>query len=192
MGERTDLGALVLAGGGSVRMGTDKAALDWGGVRAVDRVAAAARAAGAARVLTVGPRDYGYPHVVEQPPGGGAAAGLLQGARRLAADGAQRALVLAVDAPLVRAQDLAPLLEAPAPGAAYAQLHLPLLLHLEHLPETDGRGWSMAALADALGLAWIAPPAGAQARLRGANTPAERVAQLAALAEEERGDCTAG
>ena len=30
-------GVLILTGGGSRRMGRDKAALDWGGARAVDR-----------------------------------------------------------------------------------------------------------------------------------------------------------
>lgn len=184
MGERTGLAALILAGGASSRMGADKAALDWAGVRAVDRVAAAAAAAGAATVLTVGPRDYGYPHVVEQPAGGGAAAGILQGARRLASTGAQRALVLAVDAPLIRAEDVAPLLAAPRPGAAYARLNLPLVLDLEPLPDADGSGWPIIRLIEALGLVWIEPPPGAEARLRGANTPSERDVLLAAWADE--------
>jgi molybdopterin-guanine dinucleotide biosynthesis protein A len=36
------LGAIILCGGGSRRMGRDKALLDWGGERAIDRVAALA------------------------------------------------------------------------------------------------------------------------------------------------------
>jgi molybdopterin-guanine dinucleotide biosynthesis protein A len=56
-------GVLILTGGGSRRMGRDKAALDWGGVRAVDRLAELARALGAQRVLTVG-ADLGLPFVL--------------------------------------------------------------------------------------------------------------------------------
>ena len=55
------LGALVLTGGRSSRMGLDKAAQDWGGVRAVDRVFALASATGAEPVLTVGAYDHGLP-----------------------------------------------------------------------------------------------------------------------------------
>src|SRR4051794_11241884 len=55
-----ELGALILTGGASSRMGVDKAAAAWSGVRAVDRVVALAKALGAQPVLTAGAVDYGY------------------------------------------------------------------------------------------------------------------------------------
>ena len=54
-----NIGALILAGGASRRMGEDKAALAWGGQSAVQRIAALARAAGASTVITCGPGDFG-------------------------------------------------------------------------------------------------------------------------------------
>ncbi|HEY0651236.1 NTP transferase domain-containing protein, partial [Phenylobacterium sp.] len=48
------LGVVILTGGASSRMGADKAALLWGGRRAVDRLADLARELGAAAVLTSG------------------------------------------------------------------------------------------------------------------------------------------
>jgi molybdopterin-guanine dinucleotide biosynthesis protein A len=42
-------GAIILCGGASRRMGRDKAALDWDGVRAVDRLAAWRECVGAER-----------------------------------------------------------------------------------------------------------------------------------------------
>jgi molybdopterin-guanine dinucleotide biosynthesis protein A len=53
--------ALILAGGRSARMGEDKALIDWGGRRAVDRVADLAAAVGCEAILTVGPSGYGLP-----------------------------------------------------------------------------------------------------------------------------------
>lgn len=176
------LGAVILTGGASSRMGLDKAALDWAGLRAVDRAAAAAKGAGADAVITVGPRDYGLPNVADDPPLGGPVGGVLAGLAALQAAGCDRALVLAVDAPTLTPDDLAPLLAAPAPGAAYEDLHLPLAMAVAAAP------WDLAAdaplrrLAAEAGLARLAAPPDAQARLRGANTPEERAALLAELA----------
>lgn len=186
MSDGARLGALILTGGASVRMGADKAALDWAGRRAVDRVAELARGLGAQRVFSVGSGDYGLERLVEDPPGGGAAAGILAGARRLAKAGCDRIVALAVDAPTLEASDLAPLLAAPAPGAAFAGLHLPMVLHLAELPNDAAAGWPMARLVERLRLAVLPPAADAEARLRGANTPEERQALLKALEEAER------
>lgn len=167
-----NLGVVILTGGAGARMGADKAALDWGGARAVDRLADLARTLGAAAIVSAGPRDYGLPIAAEDPPGGGPAAGIAAGARALG--GCTRILVLAVDAPTLTADDLAPLLAAPAPGAAYEGLHLPLVLESAALPADAGAGWPMGRLVERAGLARLAVPAEAAARLRGANTPEER------------------
>jgi molybdopterin-guanine dinucleotide biosynthesis protein A len=173
------LGALILTGGASSRMGEDKARLAWGGLRSVDLVALRAREVGARPVLSVGASDLGLPAVDEA--GGGPVAGVMAGSAALRAAGCGRALVLAVDAPTLLASDLAPLLETPPPGAAYAGLHLPLVLDLAHLPPLAGRGWSMARLLTEAGVRLLEAAADAIPRLRGANTPAEREALLAAF-----------
>ena len=58
------LGAIILVGGASSRMGTDKAAQEWDGRRAVDLIADLARLAGAQFILTAG-GDYGLPFVAD-------------------------------------------------------------------------------------------------------------------------------
>jgi len=179
------LGVVILTGGGSSRMGRDKAELAWDGRRAVDRLADLARELGAAAIVTAGPRDYGLPVAVEDPPGGGPVAGIVAGAAALKAAGCDRGLVLAVDAPTVTAADLAPLLAAPGPGAAYDGLNLPLAFSLARLPAEAGHGWAMGRLIDAAGLARLACPADAAGRLRGANTPQEHEALLKALAARD-------
>jgi len=179
------LGALVLTGGGSTRMGTDKAAISWLGRRAVDRVAATAQALGAAPVLTVGARDYGHPFVADATPGAGPVGGVLAGAQALRARGCDRALVLAVDAPTVTPEDLAPLLAAAARAAAYEGLHLPLVMALAAVAPDAQAGWPMARLLEAAGAVRLACPAQARLRLRGANTPQEQEQLLAALAAAE-------
>src|SRR5436190_1742777 len=113
------LGAIILVGGASSRMGADKAALLWGGVRAVDRLAHLARVAGATTVLTVGAGEYGLERIDDEIDGGGPVAGIVAGLAALAARGCDRGLVVAVDAATIRPADLVPLLAAQAPGAAY-------------------------------------------------------------------------
>lgn len=183
------LGVIILTGGLGARMGADKAVLDWAGARAVDRLADLARSLGAVAIVSAGPRDYGLPVAAEDPPGGGPVAGIVAGARALS--GCTRVLALAVDAPTLTADDLASLLAAPAPGAAFEGLHLPLVVDLAALPADAGAGWPMARLVERAGLARLSPPAGAEARLRGANTPDEREELLRRLvtpdSAQERG-----
>jgi len=166
-------------------MGADKAALVWNGRRAVDRLAQLARDLGAAATLTVGGQDYGLPIATEDPPGGGPVAGIVAGAASLRARGCGRLLVLAVDAPTLLPADLQPLLDGPSPGATFADLHLPLVLDLDALPAEAGAGWPMGRLVERAGLARLACPPEARARLRGANTPEERQVLLKALAGAE-------
>jgi molybdopterin-guanine dinucleotide biosynthesis protein A len=170
---------MILIGGASSRMGIDKAAQDWGGRRAVDLVAEAARAVGADPVFTVGGRELGLPHVYEDAPGG-PVGGVCAGAGALRAAGVQWALVLATDAPTLRPSDLGRLLAEPGPGAAYAHLHFPMVLDLAAIPVDAQPGWSMARLITAMGLQLVEADPEAVPRLRGANTPAERAALLAA------------
>lgn len=175
MAANPPFGAVILVGGRSSRMGEDKAAIDWNGLRAVDRVAEAARAAGAAFVLTAG-GDYGLPFVADPSPYAGPVGGVLQGLAALAQRGLARALVMAVDAPTLTPQDLAPLLQAPAPGAAFEGFPLPMALPTGPAPPDAQPDWPLRRLADRMGLARLPCPAGAAGRLAGANTPLERQA----------------
>ena len=168
---------MILVGGRSSRMGEDKAALDWGGRRAVDRVAETARQAGAAFVLTAG-GDYGLPFVADPDPFAGPVAGVLAGLAALAERGLARALVLAVDAPTLTIEDLAPLLAAPAPGAAFEGFPLPMVAPTAPAPAEARPDWPLRRLAEAFALVALPCPPGARERLAGANTPEERLALL--------------
>ncbi len=180
------LGAIILSGGGSTRMGEDKAVLDWLGARAIDRVAALARAVGAEPAIEVGGVNHGLPRVSEAPAGAGPVGGVLAGARALMEAGCRRALVLAVDAPTVTPDDLAPLLVGAGPGRAYEELHLPLVIDLAALPAGAEAGWPLGRLLDRARVVRLPCPPEARARLRGANTLAEREALLADLSASRR------
>jgi molybdopterin-guanine dinucleotide biosynthesis protein A len=172
------MGALILAGGASRRMGADKAVQDWGGMRAVDRVAELARRAGADMVITCG-ADLGLPYVLDSSPQAGPVAGILAGAAMLRRMGCGRALVLAVDAPTLRREDLAPLLARH--GAVYAGFPLPMVLPLDIVPDAKP-DWPLRRLAEQARLAQLDCPPAIARRIRGANTPEERAALLAELA----------
>ncbi|MGH6992421.1 MAG: molybdenum cofactor guanylyltransferase [Caulobacteraceae bacterium] len=176
-----ELGAIILAGGASSRMGADKARLDWKGARAVDRCAALSRRVGAAEVLTVGQEDFGYPHMPDDAQPCGPVGGIVSGARVLGALGCRRALVLAVDAPTIEPADLAPLLGAPRPGAAFAELYLPLVFDLRRLPADAAPSWPVRWFVERAGLTLLDCSPDRAERLRGANTPAERDRLLAAM-----------
>lgn len=177
MNER--LGAAILTGGASTRMGEDKATQLWGGERAVDLVAAMARAAGAVEIVTVGGGDYGWSRVPDTTPLAGPVGGILAGASVLADRGCDIALILAVDSPTIRLSDLTPLLQASPPGAAFEGLHLPMRLALSALPTDAEAGWPVRRLIERLGLMRPRCPPEALARLRGANTPQERARLIA-------------
>lgn len=163
----SDLGAIILCGGASRRMGRDKAVLDWNGARAVDRVAALARAVGAEALVTAG-ADLGLPWVADDAAFAGPVGGVLAGARAL---GAARLLVLAVDAPTALPEDLAPLL---AGGGYYEGLPVPMVVEASALPADADAGWPLRRFVERAGLVSLPVPEGAMDRLRGANTPDER------------------
>lgn len=129
----------------------------------------------------MGATDYGLPFVVDDPPLAGPVGGVLFGAAALRQASFDRALVLAVDAPTLRLEDLQPLLRAPGPGAAFDGFPLPLIVDLDALPADAMAGWPLRRLVERAGLARLICPAASQVRLRGANTPAERDALLAEL-----------
>ncbi|HET6970571.1 MAG TPA: NTP transferase domain-containing protein [Phenylobacterium sp.] len=181
------LGAAILVGGASSRMGADKAQLDWGGRRAVDWLADLAAEAGADPIVTVGGGDYGLLQVADSEPAGGPVAGLVAAIAALRSAGCQRMLALAVDAPTARRADLEPLLTAPPPGAAFEGLHLPLVLDLAAAPDGAGGGWPIARFVERAGLARLPCAPEAHERLRGANTPQERARLLAAAHLAEKG-----
>jgi molybdopterin-guanine dinucleotide biosynthesis protein A len=173
----TRLGAIILTGGASRRMGADKAAQDWGGLRAIDRVAMLARAVGAEVVLSAG-GDYGLPCVPDPALYAGPVAGVLAGVGTLRAQGLSRSLVLAVDAPTLRPQDLAPLLAES--GAFYSGFPLPMILPFDGLPEDAEANWPLRRFVDRAGLKQLDCPPEIARRARGANTPEERAALLSA------------
>ena len=120
-----NVAGLLLTGGASRRMGSDKALLELDGRRLVDR-AAAVLGAVAAPVIEVGPGwAPGLACVREDPPGSGPLAALWAGAEALRTMGnrsavqpagdrpAEAVLVLAVDMPAVSAALLRLLAEWP-------------------------------------------------------------------------------
>ncbi len=179
------LGVLILVGGQSSRMGSDKASLVWGGRRAVDRLAGLGHDLGAIATFTAGAQDYGLPFVADPASGGGPVVGLAAGGAALLRAGCDRALALAVDAPTLAAADLEPLIKAPSPGAAFVGLNLPLAWDLALTPTSAGAGWAVRRFIDAMDLPRLLCPPAAEQRLRGANTPDERQALLAELAARE-------
>jgi len=178
------LDAIILTGGASRRMGVDKAGQLWGGRRAVDHVVALARDLGAGRIITSGPGDFGLPYAPDPEPLSGPVAGVLAGLGALGA-GLGRVLVLAVDAPTLAPADLAPLIGAEGPGAAYAGFPLPMVFSADALPADAVGDWPLRRLVERAGMAWTAPDPAALARLRGANTPAERAALVRAAGWED-------
>lgn len=140
MGMSYDL--VVLAGGGSRRMGgTDKVLLEVGGQSMLDRVLAAG--AGARVRVVVGPRRPTSADVVwtaEDPPGSGPLAGVAAGVAALGPVAAEVVVVLAGDMPLVDAATVAVLVEA-APA---------VLADLEGQPQALAAAYPRDALQAAL------------------------------------------
>ncbi|HEX7760985.1 MAG TPA: NTP transferase domain-containing protein [Caulobacteraceae bacterium] len=171
------LGAIILTGGASRRMGVDKATQLWGDLRAIDRVAALAARLGAVRVVTAGDGDYGLPRAPDPAPFSGPVAGVLAGLVRMPA-AVTHVLVLAVDAPTIQAQDLTPLLSAADPGAAYEGMPVPMVMVVSAVPADIRDDWPLRRLVERAGLVGLEPPPAVALRLRGANTPEEREALL--------------
>jgi molybdopterin-guanine dinucleotide biosynthesis protein A len=110
----------------------------------------------------------------------------LAAAERLAAEGCDRALILAVDAPTLTPDDLAPLLE-PLGGGYYEAYPLPMVLPLAAIDGAAKTDWPLRRLVERAGLKPFQPTAEIALRLRGANTPDERaaLAQINRLGQAE-------
>ena len=94
---------LLLTGGRSRRLGTEKARLVFAGETLAHRAARVLDGV-CDRVVELGPGYTSWPHIVEEPPGGGPLAALAAGGAWLRAqDDAGPALLLAVDLPRVDA-----------------------------------------------------------------------------------------
>lgn len=102
----------VLVGGGSTRMGRDKALLPYRGATLVEHIASIVVAAAGSATLVGDPGKYGhlgYPVVPDALPRAGPLAGICTA---LATSGADWNLVVACDIPAVSASFLKDLLEA--------------------------------------------------------------------------------
>jgi molybdopterin-guanine dinucleotide biosynthesis protein A len=115
----------VLCGGGSRRMGTDKAFVEVDGIAMVERVAAALEAGGCAPVVLVGGDGallarFGRPVVADRHPGEGPAGGVLSA---IAAVDADVVVVASCDLPLLDGPTVAAVargLDEPSVAAAVA------------------------------------------------------------------------
>lgn len=155
---------LLLTGGRSTRLGTDKAALVIEGMSLAHRVAGALSAV-VAPVLEVGPGRSPLPVVCEDPPGQGPLAALAAGAAELRRLGhAGPAVVLATDLPFVTAR-LVHLL-ASHPGTACV------------VPVVDGRRQVLAARYSPAALAMASELVGRGRRSMAALIEAVEVVEL--------------
>jgi molybdenum cofactor guanylyltransferase len=102
----------VLAGGGSTRMGRDKALLPYHGTTLVEHVASAVQAASGSAATIIGDPDryrcFGYPVVADQVPGCGPLSGVYTA---LSVTSTDWNLVVACDMPAITATTLRKLLE---------------------------------------------------------------------------------
>jgi molybdopterin-guanine dinucleotide biosynthesis protein A len=188
MPEQTPLKGLVLAGGQSVRMGADKAAVEFAGAALLDRAVAALTGVVtevyvSARVVQSSEGSRGaYPLIVDQHENIGPAAGILAAH---VSDPAAAWLVIACDMPLLDKESLAVLRDGRAhemdatclivaelaPLEPLCAIYEPgTLARFQALVEAGGNTSPRAWLANANTRRVVAP---GQHVLRGANTGAE-------------------
>jgi molybdopterin-guanine dinucleotide biosynthesis protein A len=196
------LAALLLTGGASRRMGSDKAMLAGPDGRCLAERTAALLAMVADPVLEVGPGRGGIDSVVDARPGAGPLAAVATGVAALAAAGRPGpALVVATDLPRLDTALLVWLADHPAPGTVVPVVDgRPQLLCARYDAETLDRAAGLVAsgyrrMQDLLaGRPWHA--AGPEewgkvpgdGSLRDADTPME----LAALLAGAPSDCSSG
>lgn len=162
------LAGLVLAGGQSRRMSTDKAALQLDGVSFLDRARRLLAKAGAQWIRVAG--RPGEPDGFPDTDDDAGPARALIGALAHLPDGADRLIVVPVDMPLLKAEDLSPLIAADAP-AAWAGHPFPLFLRRLDLAGMGEPPASMRGLLDTLGAERPRPGAEREVRFLNVNTP---------------------
>jgi len=169
---------LILAGGRSSRMGSDKAALAYRGTTLIEHMKNKARSLGSERVL-VGGGPYGD---LPDPVGGaGPAASLI--ALAGVEGGPSRWLVIPVDMPLLMPPLLQRLVAAAPDGAFFAAHPLPLALSMDSRTRgvlqgvradlATGQSISVRHILTQIGATALAPSQGELEQLVNANTPDE-------------------
>lgn len=139
------LTCLILAGGQSSRMGTDKAALMLDGSSFLDRAISLAHDVGATTVHILGRADHPL-GIRDEEQFAGPARAIANWIDRPRET--NRILVLPIDMPLLRPEHLAPLLSAES-GAYFDDLYLPFTARLQE--RLDFEGSRMTSLLSALG-----------------------------------------
>lgn len=167
-------------------MGQDKALLQWGGQRAIDRLVNLLTEMACRPVLVSG-ADYGLPFVPDPTQGGGPVGGLKATLKRLAEQDCTMAIVLAVDAPTITIADLSPLIACGPPGAAYAGLPLPMVVTVTAAEAELDDDAPLHRFVEYADLQVLACPRSIEDRLRGANTPDERAALLGLNSDMNQG-----
>lgn len=174
-------GALILAGGRSSRMGTDKASLSYRGVTLLEHMRDLAGQSGAALALV-----SGGPHgdVPDGVPLAGPVAGLCALADHVpAGQSPERWLVIPVDMPCLQPLLLQRLAMAGSKAISYARRPLPLALTLDRSTRgvlarmrdklIAGESVAIQRVLELLEADTLAPNEDEEAQLVNANTPAE-------------------
>lgn len=161
---------VVLAGGGSSRMGREKADLVWNGQSLLARAQSILAEAGCTSIWVSGRPDLpnGF---ADSHPAAGPAHALLDALDRLP-DHAPGLLALAVDMPLVTADELVALTRA-APDRPRAWREHPLPLYLPaDCPRPDRKDvWSIRKLVTPMQIEWLETTPKQRSRLGNINTP---------------------
>lgn len=171
------IAGIILAGGQSRRMGTDKAALDFGGSRLIDIARSLLDEAGCGPVFVSG-RPEEDNAIPDSQSGSGPAQAMLDCLEFLGGD-FDGTLFLPVDMPLLRAADLAALLSGQDEHCRAWENHpLPVFIPAKlSLPPRD-KVHSIRSLLAALPVRWLALPDDRQARFANLNTAEELTTAL--------------
>lgn len=166
---------VVLSGGKSTRMQTDKARLEIDGETLLDRARSLLRAAGCDPVLVSGRADLpdGFP---DSHPGGGPAHAILDAAEAMP-DTCRGLMLIPVDMPGLAVADLAPLMETRESRATHwAGFQLPLYLDAGFARPGREEVWSIKRLLAPQSPTVLEPAGNQRDRFANLNTPDEFVA----------------